>query len=55
MANGFARDDDDISILIRVAAVSTGQPIKKYYLFRNAAKPAVGAAGRLIVQSQKNA
>ncbi|MCM2432538.1 hypothetical protein RMS29_012280 [Agrobacterium rosae] len=38
MANGFARDDDDISILIRAAAVSTGQRIKKYYLFRIAAK-----------------
>jgi hypothetical protein len=33
-----ARDDDDISILIRVAQVSTGHSVKKYYLFRNATK-----------------
>ncbi|UHS57577.1 hypothetical protein HRR99_12875 [Agrobacterium vaccinii] len=56
MANGPARDDDDISILIRAAAVSTGQGIKKYYLFRIAAKPATnGRRFRCFGLSQKNA
>ncbi|MGV1873553.1 hypothetical protein [Agrobacterium rosae] len=48
MANGFARDDDDISILIRAAAVSTGQRIKSIIYFamqQNRRRMAAGCLG----------